>query len=79
MTLAALLLLAAFAEPGATAPAGAAGAEPKKEKLICRRVDATESRMASQRVCKTAQQWKEEQPGEDNDRLGGRDSRFRRN
>ena len=67
MTLAALLLLAAFAEPGATASAGAAAAEPKKEKLICRRLDATESRMASQRLCKTAQQWKEEQWRDEND------------
>ena len=41
----------------------AAGEAPKEEKKICRREMATESRMASKRVCLTAAQWKARDTG----------------
>jgi hypothetical protein len=64
MNLAAFLLIAAFAEPAAARQPAGAGEAPKKERMICRRFDASESRMASKRVCKTAKQWKKEQSGD---------------
>lgn len=66
MNLAAALLFA-FHLGSADPPAEAAGAgEPKKEKLVCKRTSATRSRMGSKRVCKTAEQWRDDprDPGE---------------
>jgi hypothetical protein len=61
----------------ASAPALAAddaasgSANPPKERKICKRLDATESRMAAQRVCKTAAQWKRDKDaGVDEDSKG---------
>ena len=72
MKFAALLLLAAFAEPSASQQGEGAAEAPKKERMICKRIDATESRMASKRICKTAQQWKDAQ------RIGGDDGNLQR-
>lgn len=72
MKLAAFLLLAAFAEPGAAQEGDGASETPKKERMICKRINATESRMASKRICKTAQQWKDAQ------RFGGDDGNLQR-
>lgn len=45
--------------PAATQSATpAAKSEDAAEKKICRRIDASESRVASQRVCLTQEQWK---------------------
>jgi hypothetical protein len=65
MKLAAFLLLAAFSEPNANQAADGANEQPKTERLICKRIDASESRMASKRICKTAKQWKAEQRSDD--------------
>lgn len=42
-------------------PEGASepGVNENGERLICRRINATESRMASRRVCKTAREWRD--------------------
>ena len=61
MTFAALLLLALVSEPtAASGNSGAAAAsqvQPKQEKKICKRFDASETRLGSKRVCKTAAEW----------------------
>ena len=38
--------------------APAAEAKPAEEKRICRRIEATESRMKTQRVCLTREEWR---------------------
>jgi hypothetical protein len=61
------LALALISDPvsamGKAAESATAAEAPAatEEKKICRRVDATESRMKSQRVCKTAAEWKKHQ------------------
>ena len=64
MTFAALLLLAAFADPsppaGPSAAAPAVQAEAKKERKVCKRLETSESRLGATRVCKTAAEWREE-------------------
>jgi len=54
-----LLLLASDTSASAPAePVAPATAEkPKAERKICRREEATESRLAAKRVCLTAAQW----------------------
>lgn len=59
MTMTFALLLAAVAAPADATP-GAQPQEQKKERMICKRIDATESRMASKRICKTAREWRGE-------------------
>ena len=44
-------------------PAATAAEAPKEEKKICKREMATESRMASKRVCLTAAEWKARDTG----------------
>jgi hypothetical protein len=66
MTLFAMFALAALQAAGATDKAPSVqpeqtGATTKDERKICRRVDATESRLAAKRVCKTAQEWKKQE------------------
>jgi hypothetical protein len=62
MNFVAFLLLTTFADPTAAAEAaGATPEQPKAERQICKRIGATESRMASKRICKTAKQWRDEQ------------------
>ena len=46
-----------------TAQAPAAVEAPKEEKKICKREEATESRLGSKRVCLTAAQWRARQTG----------------
>lgn len=58
MNLVAFLLLAAFSGPSAAPEVAGADEKPKKERMICKRIDASESRMASKRICKTAKEWK---------------------
>jgi hypothetical protein len=60
MNLVAVLLLLASADPSgaATTSDAATEASPKAERKICKRIDATESRMLSKRVCKTAKEWR---------------------
>ena len=77
MNLFSALLLLASADPAAAAP-GASQAQPKGEKKICRRIDATESRTASKRFCKTASEWKE-YDAEGGDYEMSRDTRLRKN
>jgi hypothetical protein len=77
MNFVALLILAAFAQPGATSQGDGAREQPKEEKRICKRIDATESRMASKRVCKTAKQWKDSQWSDGDFKDLSRDSRMR--
>jgi predicted transglutaminase-like cysteine proteinase len=65
-TVALSVLLAASSTAAATtaAPTQAApqAAEaPKAERKICKREEATESRLGGKRVCLTAQQWRERQ------------------
>jgi hypothetical protein len=36
---------------------------PAEEKKICRRIEASESRLGAKRVCKTAADWKLDQEG----------------
>jgi hypothetical protein len=52
----AVLMLA----PLASAPVEVSASEPKKERKICRRDHATESRLGSRRICKTEAQWRAE-------------------
>jgi hypothetical protein len=62
MTIAALLLLAGTANLWVAPQDGADAkrlAEAKEEKMICKRIDATESRMSSKKVCMTAKEWRE--------------------
>jgi hypothetical protein len=40
---------------------GGATAAPKKERKICKTSEATESRMAATRICKTAAEWHADQ------------------
>ena len=42
----------------AAQPAEAAKAQPKAERKICKMVNGSESRLAAQKVCMTAEQWK---------------------
>ncbi|HEY0148795.1 MAG TPA: hypothetical protein VGB70_07300 [Allosphingosinicella sp.] len=65
MNIAAFLLLAVFAEPAATQPDAGASEQPKAERKICRRIEASESRLAAKRVCKTEQGWKDAADGVD--------------
>jgi hypothetical protein len=44
-----------------TAPAPQATETPKAERKICKREEATESRLGGKRVCLTAEQWRERQ------------------
>ena len=55
-----LSMLIAAGSPDATAPAAADGASeaPAKEKLICRRLQPSNSRL-SKRVCRTQKEWNE--------------------
>ncbi len=78
MTLVAFLLLSAFAEPSATSEAAAPAEKPKGERMICKRIEATESRMASKRICKTPQQWKDAQWSETDTNDLKRDVRLRK-
>lgn len=43
---------------GTAAHAGHEAAKPPKEKLICRRTQASETRLRSMRICLTADEWK---------------------
>ena len=50
--------------PSADAPAAPTAAQAPKpedqaERKICKRIDASESRMAAKRVCLTEEQWKQ--------------------
>ena len=60
MNFVAVLLLLASADPSGAPASGNAATEakPKAEKKICKRIEASESRMASKRICKTAREWK---------------------
>jgi hypothetical protein len=79
MTLAALLLLAAFAEPGPSPQAGGAAEPSKQDRVVCKRVEAPMSRMPLKRVCKTAREWKEGEADGTADKDISNDSRMRRN
>jgi hypothetical protein len=61
----ALSVLLLATETAAATPAQATqaqtSAETKSEKKICKREQATESRLGSKRICLTAQQWRERQ------------------
>lgn len=50
--------LAQTGRPGATPP-GAAQADPNTKRVICETEQEIGSRLASKRVCMTADQWKE--------------------
>jgi hypothetical protein len=67
-----LLLLAS--DTSATAPAESAAPataeKPKAERKICRREEATESRVAAKRVCLTAAEWQARSSGGDSRGLG---------
>ena len=59
-----MLLLASdttAAAPTQSVEASQAAEAPKIEKKICKREQATESRMGSKRICLTAAEWKERQ------------------
>ena len=56
-----LLLLAATDADTATAQAPQAAEAPKTVRKICKREEATESRLGAKRVCLTAEQWRERQ------------------
>jgi len=61
MNMTAFLLLAIFADPVTAQADTGASEQPKAERKICRRDYASESRMGSKRICKTAAEWKAEQ------------------
>ena len=65
MTMTFALLLAALAAAPADAAASGQPQEQKKDRLICKRDDATESRLGSKRICKTAAQWRGEKSNDD--------------
>lgn len=67
-----LLLLASDTSASAPAePAASATAEkPKAERKICRREEATESRLAAKRVCLTAAEWQARSNGDASRNLG---------
>jgi len=44
---------------------GSAEPQEKEEKKVCKRIAATESRMAAKRICMTAADWKKQQSDED--------------
>lgn len=71
ITLFSLLLLAGDS-PAATpaAPPAAAVEAPKKERKICRREDATESRLGGKRICLTAAEWQARSGNGDSRGLG---------
>ena len=52
------LLLLAVAPPAAQTSDEGGVAQPKKERLICKKDPTTETRMAK-KICKTAAQWKQ--------------------
>lgn len=79
MEFTAFLLLAASAGPAAAPDAATGEKQPKAERLICKRIAATESRLAAKRICKTARQWREAQESDgDGISLSG-DTRLRGN
>ena len=55
---------ASTASPATGAATSAVVEAPKEEKKICKREDATESRLGSKRICLTASQWKARDNGE---------------
>lgn len=55
-----VLFATAAAATAADVAAPATPATAKAEKKICKRSQATESRMGSKRICKTAAAWKRE-------------------
>ena len=61
VALSVLFLAAADTAPTTAAPSQSAAEAPKSERKICKREDATESRLGAKRVCLTAEQWKERQ------------------
>jgi hypothetical protein len=60
-TVALSVLFLAAAETAPTTAAPAQAEAPKAERKICKREDATESRLGAKRVCLTAEQWRERQ------------------
>jgi hypothetical protein len=64
MNLIALFLLAAIAEPAAAQDGASTQAEAKKERKICKRYEASETRMGSKRICRTAKEWREAESAE---------------
>ena len=54
---------ATAATPAETIPAPAAVEAPKEDKKICKREEASESRLGAKRVCLTAAQWRDRQTG----------------
>ena len=67
-----LLLLASDTSATAAAePSAPTSAEkPKAERKICRREEATESRVAAKRVCLTAAEWQARSNGDASRHLG---------
>ena len=61
MNMTAFLLLVMFAEPVAVQDAAGAAEQPQTERKICKRDYASESRLGSKRICKTAKEWKAQQ------------------
>ena len=71
ITLLSLMLLASDSPAAApAAPAPATAEAPKKERKICRREEATESRLGGKRICLTAAEWQARSAGGDNRGLG---------
>ncbi len=59
-----VLFLAAASDTSGTAttaPVAQASEAPKTVRKICKREEATESRLGGKRVCLTAEQWRERQ------------------
>ena len=72
ITLLSLLLLASDT-PAATppvSPAPTTAEAPKAERKICRREEATESRLGGKRICLTAAEWQARSNGGDSRGLG---------
>ena len=71
ISLLSLLLLASDTPAAAPAePAPTTAEKPKAERKICRREEATESRVAAKRVCLTAAEWQARANGGDSRGLG---------
>jgi hypothetical protein len=58
-----VVLLSIASNPAATSGAAAGAEVPREERKICKRENATESRLAGKKICLTAAQWRQRDRG----------------
>ncbi len=64
-----VLLIATLAAPAALAADGAKKEGGKKEKVVCKTVDRTGTRMRAGTICKKESQWRNDETAGDGDKL----------